>query len=150
MISQASICFAFVAAILVLNLDHIAAKIQRKWPCYKSWFFKFLKFCFHRWSTFFMFFPWITIKTIFVAIFSQAISAKMVKTVHNYHYRMAQYGQKYIPCRCLWKEQEKCRSPVKTELKICLGLKVMAKSNWTLKIWPFPSYFDLILVRIWI
>ena len=33
------------------------------------------------------------------------------------HYGPTRYGHKYAHYWCLWKEQEKCRSPTKTELK---------------------------------
>ena len=36
---------------------------------------------------------------------------------HNGHYGLTWYGHKYAHYWCLWKEQEKCRSPTKTELK---------------------------------
>ena len=36
---------------------------------------------------------------------------------HNRHYGPTRYGHKYAHHWCLWKEQEKCRSPAKTELK---------------------------------
>ena len=36
---------------------------------------------------------------------------------HNRHYGPTRYGHKYAHHWCLWKEQKKCRSPAKTELK---------------------------------
>ena len=78
---------------------------------------QFFQFRFHRWSTFYMFLPYIQIKTIFMAIFSRAISVKWSKMAIIATIEWAQYGQKYGLYWCLWKEYEKCGSPVKTELK---------------------------------
>ena len=36
---------------------------------------------------------------------------------HFGHYGLTQYGPEYGHHWCLWKDQEKCRSPMKTELK---------------------------------
>ena len=65
---------------------------------------------------------------------------------HFGHYGPPQYGQKYNQYWCLWREQEKCRSPAKTELKkmhpiksygqIKIDSKIMAVS------FVFSRHFD--------
>ena len=72
---------------------------------------------FHRWSTFWPYFPRTSIKVKLIAIIGRAIMAKMpilailgVIARTNYAFKLELYGYP-------WKIGSKCRSPLKTVLK---------------------------------
>ena len=60
---------------------------------------------------------------------------------HFGHYGLTQYGPEYGHHWCLWKDQEKCRSPMKTELKKLQRFKSYGQKKFTLKLGPFSFVF---------
>ena len=107
----------------------IWTKKQRKWPenghFFSHFFLLAIKFHkmnlfqnrFHRWSTFWAYFPGTSIKVKLTAIIGWAITPIMtifaimgLMAYTNYGHSVDLYG-------CHWKIWPKCRSPVKTVLK---------------------------------
>ena len=84
-----------------------------------------IKFCrmhlfqnrFHRWSTFWPYFPRIPIKFKLKGIIGPSYNAHYGQNGHFGHYGSTNYGYKFDLYGCPWKIGSKCRSPVKTVLK---------------------------------
>ena len=105
--------------------DQNEAKIQRKRPLFKNqfWFgYNFLPD-----SVFSI--PFLQVIYIFPVLSIDTNDRHIcshIESGHNGHYGHfdlfghygpTRYGHKYAQYWCLWKEQEKCKSPTKTELK---------------------------------
>ena len=104
-------------------------KIQRKSPenghFFSIFFVLAIKFHrmnlfqnrFHRWSTFWPYFPMTPIKVNIMAIIGVSHNTHYGKNGHYGCYGSTNYGCKFDLYGCSWKICSKCRSPVKTVLK---------------------------------
>ena len=69
--------------------------------------------CFHRWSTFWPYFPMTPIKVNIMAIIGVSHNTHYGKNGHYGCYGSTNYGCKFDLYGCSWKICSKCRSPVK-------------------------------------
>ena len=121
-------------------LDKNTKEIAWKWPFFSFFFVLAIKFHrmnlfqnrFHRWSTFWPYFPMTPIKVNIMAIIGVSHNTHYGKNGHYGCYGSTNYGCKFDLYGCSWKICSKCRSPVKTVLKKIHPMEFYGqnKKNW--------------------